>query len=416
MKKFLLIPLAVILISGLIFSGCAQPTPAPTPTPTPTPEVKTLKIGGSMPLSGPPSAAGIAWKQGWELAVEKINKEGGLKIGGDTYMLELLVEDSKASAEGGTTVATKLCYEEGVKFMMGDITDFMIPPIYKVTSEAGALFCESLITTSAAVPGNIGDVGPDKPLLIRMALTTDEVWTIPIQYLAKNYPNVKTVGLLALAFPNFDAFATTFASDCAPLGWTVSPDYERFPPDLVDFVPLVTRLMGTKPDAIIDVSSTLSQFPLIVKVARDLGFNGPVVFPLPCDPLYAGEVMPNLSDVITCGFTMDDPNLPDEVKEVIALGRAKFGKDLIEDSIFSYDQVMLLAQMMVKAQSVDPQKVQDTFETLTAPGSLHSIFGSAYAGGLKTTGVNRVLVRPNPMSRLVNGKSDYLGMFSVDIP
>jgi branched-chain amino acid transport system substrate-binding protein len=377
---------------------------------------QTLKIGGSMPLSGPPSAAGIAFKQGWEIAVEKINEEGGLKIGGSTYMIELLVEDSKASAEGGSTVATKLCYQDGVKYIMGDIADFMTPPIYEVTSESGALFCESLVSTSAAVSGSMADVGPDKPLLIRMGLTTDEVWPILLQYLAENYPEVKTIGLLALGFPHMDAYPTAFASDCAPLGFTVSPGYERFAPDLIDFSPLVTRLLATKPDAIFNLSSTLSQFPLIVKAAREMGFNGPVLYPLPCDPLYAGEVMPNLSDVFTCGFTMDDPNLPDAVKEVIELGRAKYGKDLIEDSIFSYDQLMLLSQMMVKANSVDPQKVQDNFETLTTPGSLQSIFGDAYAGGLQTTGVNRVLVRPNPMSRLVNGKSDYLGMFPVEIP
>ena len=350
------------------------------------------------------------------MAVEKINKDGGLKIGGDTYMLEVLTEDSKASAEGGTTVATKLCYQDGVKFMMGDIADFMIPSIYKVTSEAGVLFCESLVSTSAAVPGNFADVGPDKPLLMRTALTTDEVWAGPIQCLVENYPNVKTMGLLCLAFPNFDGFHTKFAADCAPLGWKVSPDYERFAPDLIDFTPLVTRLLATKPDAIFDLSSTLSQFPMVVKTARELGFNGPIIFPLPCDPLYAAEVAPNISDVITCGFTMDDPTLPDEVKEVVALGRAKFGKDLIEDSIFSYDQVMILTQIMVKANSIDPQKVLDTFETLTAPGSLQSIFGPAHAGGLKKMGVNRALVRPNPMSRVVNGKSDYLGMFTVDIP
>lgn len=37
MKKHLFIILAVILLTGLIFGGCAEPAPEPTPTPTPTP-------------------------------------------------------------------------------------------------------------------------------------------------------------------------------------------------------------------------------------------------------------------------------------------------------------------------------------------------------------------------------------------
>jgi hypothetical protein len=87
-----------------------------------------------------------------------------------------------------------------------------------------------------------------------------------------------------------------------------------------------------------------------------------------------------------------------------------------EDAIFAYDEIMLLAQTLEKAQSTDPQTVQDTFETLTAPGSLQSIFGAAYVGGLETTGVNRVLVRPSSLSHVVNGNGEFIGMFPRDIP
>jgi len=37
MKRFLLIPLVVMFVSGLVFGGCAAPAPAPAPVPTPSP-------------------------------------------------------------------------------------------------------------------------------------------------------------------------------------------------------------------------------------------------------------------------------------------------------------------------------------------------------------------------------------------
>ena len=37
MKKFLLIPLVVILVTGLVLSGCAEPAPTPAPAPAPSP-------------------------------------------------------------------------------------------------------------------------------------------------------------------------------------------------------------------------------------------------------------------------------------------------------------------------------------------------------------------------------------------
>lgn len=43
MKKLFLIPLMILLISGLVFSGCAKPAPAPAPAPPPQPIEWTLQ-------------------------------------------------------------------------------------------------------------------------------------------------------------------------------------------------------------------------------------------------------------------------------------------------------------------------------------------------------------------------------------
>jgi TRAP-type C4-dicarboxylate transport system substrate-binding protein len=59
MKKFILTTLAIILVSALIFSGCAEPAPAPTPAPAPAPapaptppEVITLRYADQNPKGG----------------------------------------------------------------------------------------------------------------------------------------------------------------------------------------------------------------------------------------------------------------------------------------------------------------------------------------------------------------------------
>jgi hypothetical protein len=143
-----------------------------------------------------------------------------------------------------------------------------------------------------------------------------------------------------------------------------------------------------------------------------MGFNGPIVYGPPLDPGFVAVAAPNVSDVIAPGFAMDAPNLPDSVKDVIAMGRAKYGKDLVQDAIPAYDEVMLFAQTLEKAKSIDPQTVLNTFETLTSPGDLKSVYGKAYVGGMKTTGVNRIAIRPTPLSVLVNGTGKFLGMMS----
>ena len=83
------------------------------------PAQKTLTIGGIAFLTGPASQGGIACKQGWELAVDKYNQAGGLKIGKDTYKINLIVEDDAMSPDQAATAATKLIKRDGAKFMSG---------------------------------------------------------------------------------------------------------------------------------------------------------------------------------------------------------------------------------------------------------------------------------------------------------
>jgi len=375
-----------------------------------------LKIGGSIPLTGPPSASGLAFKQGWELACDDVNAAGGIVIGDTAYTLKMLTEDSKGTAEGSTTAATKLCMKEGAKFLMGDIADFAIPPLYAVTSKAGALLFASSMMNGKNIPGSVGQVGPDQPLLIHSAPAMSDLDIIPAQYLVENYPNVKKVALIALAFPDFDSYQDIQTANLAPLGLSVCA-FERMTPDAVDFVPMITRILETKPDCIFLMRSAIAQLPIIFKTAREQGFTGPLMYSFPTDITYAKLAADDISDVIGTGLYMDAPNLTEAVKKVVADGRAKYGKDdFISDSVLAYDQAMLLTQMIEKAQSIDPTVVESTFETLTNPGDLESIFGPAYAGGLETTGVSRVLVKPWPLSRMMNGEAELIGFFTVDVP
>jgi branched-chain amino acid transport system substrate-binding protein len=388
-----------------------------TETSAPGEPTKTeeLKIGASIPLSGPPSAAGIAFKAGWEMAFDEVNAAGGIVIGDTAYTIKFMAEDSEASAEGGTTAATKLCLQEGVKFLMGDIADFMVPPIYDVTSEAGTLFFVSLPINAADIPGNIAVPAPDKPLLIWSMPSSSQLDLVCPNYLVENYPDAKKIALLALDFPEYDAYKEVMTEKLAPLGLEVT-GYERVATDAVDFVPVTTRMLEGKPDVIYLLRSAMSQFPMIIKTARDQGFTGPIMYSTPTDIAYAALAGDNVTDVFGTGLCMDDDDLPASVKDPIAAGRAKYGDQFVSDSILAYDQAKLLVQMIEKAQSIDPEVVQSTFETLTNAGDLTSIFGPAYAGGEETDGVNHVLVKPWPLSRMTDGVPEHVDFITIDVP
>jgi branched-chain amino acid transport system substrate-binding protein len=135
--------LILLLLAVPLLGGCKGEAPA----------AKTLKIGAGLPLSGPLSMVGVVKQQGFEMAFDKVNEEGGLKIGGDTYMVQLIVEDSMATPDGATTAANRLVYEQGVKLLIADFWDPDTPAFESVTSEAGVLLIRSYGEISAALEG-----------------------------------------------------------------------------------------------------------------------------------------------------------------------------------------------------------------------------------------------------------------------
>jgi branched-chain amino acid transport system substrate-binding protein len=60
-----------------------------------------LRIGAIGPLSGGGTAWGLAINRGTQMAVDEANAAGGLKVGGKSYKLKLIMLDDTYSASGG---------------------------------------------------------------------------------------------------------------------------------------------------------------------------------------------------------------------------------------------------------------------------------------------------------------------------
>ena len=80
-----------------------------------------LRIGAVGTLSGGGTEWGIALQRATTIAIEEINAAGGVKAGGKTYTLKMVMYDDQYTAQGGTTAATRLVNVDGVKFIIGPV-------------------------------------------------------------------------------------------------------------------------------------------------------------------------------------------------------------------------------------------------------------------------------------------------------
>jgi len=390
MKNWIVVMLALILSVLFVMSpgGSAQAA------------TKSLKVGIIMPLSGPISFVGVGLVRAVKLYFDKVNEEGGIKLGGDTYMLDLIAEDSKMDPTVASTATKKLVYKDGARFVFGAITPPVAAAIYQVCERAKALH---LITWIDA-PSMPGDISAKKHYAIRLNPTSDTNWVMNYDFLKENYPKAKRLFIVA---PDSGLPIETKAKKLAAERGITLIGHELWPIPTEDFTPFYTKALAAKPDVIQAANSAQAGFQL--RTARQLGFKGIFISDSPLAPAIilaiAGEKASH--DILTNG--MDFANATPGMKESMERW-AKVTKDpYFEDSPVTYGQAEAFVQALKKADSTDVEKVIAAFESMTAPGSFETLWGPAHMGGVKTFGVNRVLVRPVPISRIMNGKIEFVG-------
>jgi ABC-type branched-subunit amino acid transport system substrate-binding protein len=105
------------------------------------------------------------------------------------------------------------------------------------------------------------------------------------------------------------------------------------------------------------------------------------------------------------------------MKEVKKRWEAKYpGEVFIDDALMAWDEVWVLAQGIEKANSLEPEAVLKALEGMSKPGSLKTTFGPGCMGGLKTLGVNRMLVRPFPVTVVQGGKISMVKWVTPELP
>ncbi|MHC1629021.1 MAG: ABC transporter substrate-binding protein [Candidatus Nezhaarchaeales archaeon] len=111
-----IIIIAIIAAAGGYYTGLSQ---APPQQPTGPVLPDEIKIGVLLPLSGDLGSIGQKMLRGAQLAVDQINKAGG--IAGRKVVL--VVGDTKANPEEAVAEAQRLINEEGVKVIIGAATN-----------------------------------------------------------------------------------------------------------------------------------------------------------------------------------------------------------------------------------------------------------------------------------------------------
>ena len=304
-----------------------------------------VKIGHSGPLSGSQSFSGKDNENGARLAIEELNAKP-MTIGGKKVRFELQSEDDQGDPKAGVNVAQKMI-DAGIRFVVGPYNSGVAIPASRVYNDGGAV-----VATVASNP-KVTQQGYKN--LYRINASDSQLGSKMALYAAKEM-KIKNVAVIDDRTAYGQGVAEEFKKQAKASGLNVV-GHEFTTDKASDFNSILTNLKAKKPDAIFFGGYAPQGGPM-ARQMKTLGFNtkllgGDTV----CVPELAKLGGDAVGDNVLCaqgGAILDKAASGPEFK---AKYKKRFNQDPDVYAASYYDGVMMYADAMKRADSVEPAKV-----------------------------------------------------------
>ncbi|MBD3307735.1 ABC transporter substrate-binding protein [candidate division KSB3 bacterium] len=325
-------------------------------------------IGWYAALTGPGASAGEAMVRGSELAIEQINKNGGI----DGVPLKLVTRDDKAQPAVAVTAIQELIQREKAVAIVGSYSSSCIMASMHVAQKFEVPLVGTNWRTECSTLGNeyyFRATGFD-------ALACATAATFVVEHLGWEK--------IAIIHEN-DPFGTGGKDDfvAALKYWDMEPlIVESYTRADKDFSAQISNIIKADPDGVVFWGLYL-EGALLIKQLRELGYEGNIISAnsvIHRDFLeIAGEQARNNHMFVTPWiFATTDPN----VLEVLKLYEEKYGEPAHHDTVSrGWDAVHVIAEGMRTAEGFDPRNPNTPESRNALKEAMHEIDGLELMGG-----------------------------------
>ena len=364
-------------------------------------QTPTFKVGVVHPVTGPIAEPGQACRLGAQMAADAINAAGGIKsLGG--MKLELLVGDTQSKPDVGRTEAERVI-GQGAQMLMGSF-------------DSGSTAAMVPVSQQRRIPFLV-DIAAADPITANVAKSVQEGQQ-KVQYVYRNFPTGSSFGRKAvqyfgeifheagvspkrvvLMYCN-DLFGQNNAKGFQAAHAAAKPSW-----DIVDVIPWpeppqdlsteVSRAKAAKPDIIAPITRPASAQLLLPEIRKQrldiLGIVGPG-----SPGLYeAGQLAALKEDLEYVMSSLPWANFKNPRTQKVAEDYLKRsgGKTFDTNSGYSYDGMMLIADILERAKSTDPDTIVEAIKKTNYTSGLMQ-----YAGPVV---FNEIGDNPNAVTTMV---------------
>jgi branched-chain amino acid transport system substrate-binding protein len=295
-----------------------------------------IKIGFDIELTGDIPKVGEASKFTGEMLKEQINKQGGLKVGNKSYMLNFIYEDNEAKAESAAAAALKLITQDQVLGIIGPQASKQAIPAGEVADTNQCVLISGWSTNPKTTA--------DRPWVFRACFLDPFQGPVLAKFATEELKAKKAAVLYDIASDYPKGLAEFFKEAFEKIhgkGSVVA--FETFTTKDRDFSAQLTKVVASKAD-IFFTPQYYDEVPLIVKQAHEMGWKKPI---LGSDSWDSAELM-NLcgKDCLGSFFSTHyaAPGAKGPTKQFIDQYKAKYKYEPDAVAALTWDAARLLLQ------------------------------------------------------------------------
>ena len=206
-------------------------------------DMKVIKLGCAISFTGDQSRTGKLYRDSYDMAVDAINKSGGIKIGNQAYQLKIVYYDDRSDPSESSKLVEKLLSEDKVNFLLGPyssgitIPDSLVAQRYRIPMiEGGGASGKIFSRGNKYIFGTLPPAG--------------QYFKSTLEMLQQVQPKPKTIAIL-YSDDKFDVSVAEGTQELAkPMGFDVVL-YEKYAEHATDFTSILTKIKAAKADVVL---------------------------------------------------------------------------------------------------------------------------------------------------------------------
>jgi len=346
-------------------------------------QAPTFKVGAVHPVTGPIAEPGQASRLGAQMAADAVNAAGGIKSMGG-MKIELLLGDTQSKPDVGRSEAERVI-NQGAQMLMGSF-------------DSGSTAAMVPVAQQRRIPFLV-DIAAADPITANVAKSVKDGQQ-KVQYVYRNFPTGSSFGRKAVQYFDEifkeagvspkrvvlmycnDLFGQNNAKGFQAAHAAAKPSW-----DIVDVIPWpeppqdlsteVSRAKAAKPDIIAPITRPASAQLLLPEIRKQrldiLGIVGPG-----SPGLYeAGQLAALKEDLEYVMSSLPWANFKNPRTQKVAEDYLKRsgGKTFDTNSGYSYDGIMVIADVLERAKSADPDTIVEAMKKTNYAGGLMQYAG-----------------------------------------